>query len=351
MDIEALLHNDPDSVDLFLVYADTLQRQGDPLGDLMALHYSLSQTTDHQRLIALREAYENLLEETPELLQPLLRQDLDLDILFGLVRRAWIYRRSGETKLGTASAQLQALLNAPCARFLKDLHLELANEKQPNPFEVLANAPELRSLSHFQLNDQRHSQHRQAERLEPLIERGTGLRTLQLRGHCPALTELASETIEYLEITTNTITLELLTALRISKLPNLKTLIVHLTPPRTASTEYREAVSQLIAELQAPQLRHLGFHQTPYSNMICQQIHQVELLQQLSVLDLSAGSLTDEGAQTILSEPERFRHLKRLNLSENWLNQSAPRLGRLGPFVELGGQRVFSIRDQSQSSP
>jgi hypothetical protein len=350
MEIEALLHNNPESVELFLVYADTLQQEGHPLGDLMALHYSLSQATDHKRLIALRKEYEALLAKTPALLNPLLRQDLDLDLLFGLVRRAWIYRKSSETKLGTASAQLRTLLNAPCARFLTDLHLELANENQPNPFSVFEEAPELRSLRRLRLNDQRHGQYRQGERLDPALAHATGLRSLQLRGHCPALTELKSESIEYLEIATNTIPLELLATFQNANLPRLKTLILHLTPPRSDTNAYREAVIALLTALKAPQLRHLGFHQTPYTNIICQRLHQGELLRQLEVLDLSAGSLTDEGAMTILAESRHFRHLKRLNLSENWINQTASRLEGLGAFVTLGTQRVFSVSNQGQPS-
>jgi hypothetical protein len=342
MDLEALIHDEPDSADVFLVYADTLQRRGDPLGDVMSLHYALCQATDHERLVSLRARYEKVLAQHPDLLPDLLRQELDLDILFGLVRSAWIYRGGHESQIGPGAAQLEALLQAPCARFLSSLHLELSDEEQPNPFSVLAAAPQLGSLRQIRINDRRGPLQRRGELLDPLLETTPRLRSLHLRGQCPNLHRFASESLEHLEITTHHISLNLLTALLEPDLPNLHTLILHLNPGEGHSSQYQESVVRLIAGMSASNLKHLAIQQTPFSNLICQQLQHSDLLEQLEVLDLSGGSLTDDGASTILSQRQRYHHLERLDLSENWLDQTRPALEELGDFVELGTQRAWA---------
>jgi len=342
MDLEALIHDEPDSADVFLVYADSLQRQGAPLGDLMSTHYALSQATDHDRLVSLRARYEAILTEHPELLPAVLRQELDLGILFGLVRNAWIYRSGNESQIGAASVQLEALLAAPSARFLTSLHLEISDEAQPDPYSVFARAPKLHSLRRLRLNDLRHPIHRRGELLDPLLQSTPRLQALQLRGQCPHLGSLAHQGLTHLEIATHHMSIAVLTALIESKLPSLHTLVLHLNPPPGDSTEYQQSVIQLISNLNAPKLRRLAIHQTPFSNLICQQLQYCELLEQLEVLDLTGGSLTDDGARAILAQPSRYQHLATLALGENWLEQTQAGLRGLGDFVEMGTQRNWA---------
>ena len=72
------------------------------------------------------------------------------------------------------------------------------------------------------------------------------------------------------------------------------------------------------------------------------------VLKQLRVLDLSQGTLSDDGARALLASAPAFAHLERLDLTENFLgDEMIAAVAKLCPDVRAEGQReAYEHRDE-----
>lgn len=74
-----------------------------------------------------------------------------------------------------------------------------------------------------------------------------------------------------------------------------------------------------------PSLKHLAFANSELADGLVPMIAASPVLRQLEVLDLSLGTLGQEGAEALLANKERFAHLKKIDLSESWLTPEMER--------------------------
>jgi hypothetical protein len=77
--------------------------------------------------------------------------------------------------------------------------------------------------------------------------------------------------------------------------------------------------SSLIREYRFPRLRHLGLRNSEDADWIAEMLGEAEELERLSVLDLSLGNLSDEGAEHLLKNP-RLASLDALILYHHYLS-------------------------------
>jgi hypothetical protein len=68
-------------------------------------------------------------------------------------------------------------------------------------------------------------------------------------------------------------------------------------------------------------LTHLGLKNAQFANAIAKALPGSKLLPQLKELDLSMGTMTDDGAEAIAAAKDAFKHLDLLDLSENFLTK------------------------------
>lgn len=89
-----------------------------------------------------------------------------------------------------------------------------------------------------------------------------------------------------------------------------------------------------------PSLKSLGLRNFNYVEGLVPRLAATPLIRQLERLDLSMGTLDDEGAEVLLSARSAFAHLRELDLSDNYLSgaQFEP-LSKLCASVTLGKQR------------
>ncbi len=76
---------------------------------------------------------------------------------------------------------------------------------------------------------------------------------------------------------------------------------------------------EMITNTSFPSLKYLGLGNSDMQNEITELMMTSPLLPQLEVLDLSNGTLTDKGAEIILDNIEKLKHLKLLDLSYHYL--------------------------------
>ncbi|HFY8627955.1 TPA: cytoplasmic protein, partial [Salmonella enterica subsp. enterica serovar Typhimurium] len=68
-----------------------------------------------------------------------------------------------------------------------------------------------------------------------------------------------------------------------------------------------------------PQLTHLGLMNSEEQDDIARRVLESNILPQLNVLELSCGTLTDNGAEALLEHKDRIAHLETLDLHHHYL--------------------------------
>lgn len=95
----------------------------------------------------------------------------------------------------------------------------------------------------------------------------------------------------------------------------------------------------LLEDLKFPDLLYLGLRNSQFANEMIDLLVRSLLLETLQVLDLSLDTLTDKGAAKLL-ECSAIRHLRILNVSENYLSETLiEQLRSLGIQVLADEQR------------
>lgn len=96
-----------------------------------------------------------------------------------------------------------------------------------------------------------------------------------------------------------------------------------------------ESVNPILFEQKFPNLTYLGLRNSQFSDEIAQAVVRSPLLQSISVLDLSMGTLSDAGAEILLN-CAAIKELDILNLSENFLSEDmVQRFSQIGTVQQL----------------
>ena len=90
-----------------------------------------------------------------------------------------------------------------------------------------------------------------------------------------------------------------------------------------------------------PHLKRLGLRNSMYTDEICEALIGAQVLENLSYLDLSMGTLSDQGAEHLLANP-KIKELEALDLSHHYLSEATQERFK----VELRGTEV--ILDNAQ---
>jgi len=80
-------------------------------------------------------------------------------------------------------------------------------------------------------------------------------------------------------------------------------------------------VMPLLDRTDMPKLKYLGVKDAEYQDQIVEAVAKSKLLKQLDVLDLSCGIMTDAAIETFLSHKKAFEHLKVLDVSTTYLTK------------------------------
>ncbi|HLL22946.1 MAG TPA: hypothetical protein VK427_12490, partial [Kofleriaceae bacterium] len=96
-----------------------------------------------------------------------------------------------------------------------------------------------------------------------------------------------------------------------------------------------------LLERRAPEtLRHLGIVNSEIVGQLVEPLARSPLLRQLRTLDLSKGTLVDEDAPALIAHADAFRHLDRLDLSENMFDTAGAPIRRALANADVSEQRV-----------
>ncbi|SFG64435.1 Leucine Rich repeat-containing protein [Duganella sp. CF458] len=154
----------------------------------------------------------------------------------------------------------------------------------------------------------------------PLLKAFPKLEELRIRGAQDLALEPVTHTaLRKLTIESGGLPSEVVEALIGSSLPALEHLEVWLGSEDYGFDGDVELYRRLLGALAGPSLRYLGLRDSEISDELAEWLAGEEIVGRLHTLDLSLGTLGDEGARALLDSPH-VRALRRLDLSHHYIS-------------------------------
>ena len=126
----------------------------------------------------------------------------------------------------------------------------------------------------------------------------------------------------------------------VAYLPNVSHLEIWFGTEDYGGSCSAQECAAILANPSLGAVRTLGLKNADFQNAICEVVVKSPLIAQLTRLDLSMGTMTEEGAGVLLKHADHFRHLDSLSVNDN---QIAPdvveRLRAALPNLESLSQR------------
>jgi uncharacterized protein (TIGR02996 family) len=351
--LEEAIEKAPDNLEAYLVYGDWLQSQGDPRGELIALQCAAHQAEGEEATKLKRQAVALVRKYKEYLLGPLANlekvenEEFEVEWQFGFIKSARLARGDFDSEFDVAEAVKQ-LFALPSARFLRELTFGMADFEE-NGYDTVIDAlaevrcPTLEKLfiGDFEYPDDTEISWTHLGNIEPLYKALPNLRSLKLRGgslelgKAVNLPELREFTVESGGLPEGAVE-----AIAKSHWPKLERLEVWFGAENYGAGGEVDDIQPLLKGKNLPKLKHLGLCNAEFTNELCQVLHQSKILEQLETLDLSMGTMTDEGAAALAANAAAYKHLKHLDVTRNMLSdEGAKQVAKLCESVARGNQR------------
>jgi uncharacterized protein (TIGR02996 family) len=331
-----LASNDPQA---YLVYADWLQSQGDPRGELAVLQHRGS---DDEAKALIEKHGAAFLGEfaagTPF-------ETFDLTWRCGFIEKATIAWElfSPIDDDDPAEAQLQRFLELESARFVEDLYLGPCPGEDELDNGVLAAAIEAvvpPNLRRLYLGDTSDWDISGTQTRIPANDAIRGLRELTLRGGSVDLgdgidlPELRSFTVE-----SGSLGERSLRAIATANWPKLEALEIWFGDPNYGQKGGVAEIAPILEARGLSALRRVALRNCPFADELVTALIASPLLRQAQTLDLSMGNLSDAGMRLMLDHEDAFAHLESLNVDDNALTQAHwPAARDLAKHVTFGNR-------------
>ncbi len=128
------------------------------------------------------------------------------------------------------------------------------------------------------------------------------------------------ENLRHLEIICGGLGKDVIRSVQEAKLPNLETLLLYIGVEDYGFDGDISTIKELLEKSDFPKLTYLGLTDSEIQNEITQAVLDSKYISQITTLDLSMGSLTDEGGQLLLDRLPRLPGIRELNLEYHFLS-------------------------------
>jgi uncharacterized protein (TIGR02996 family) len=351
-ELEQAIHDSPDDAAVWQVFGDWLQTQGDARGEMISLAYSGA--PDAAARIAEIERSQRDTWVGPTLAKLLGTKEIDkvleLEWQHGFITAAKV-RTEWEWKGPKPVSMLRTLLSDPSSRFLRRLALGLFDDEGENHYAqailALTKVGKLPSLRHLHIGDFEYPDETEiswtevgdVDKIYPVAPK---LEVLHLQGGGIGLGDLRLARLRRLKLETGGLPAEAIRSVCRAELPELSDLEIWFGAEDYGAEGSIEMLAPLFAGQLFPKLTRLGLMNSEFADDIAAAIATAPVLAQIKQLDLSLGTMTDSGADAILAQVDRFRHLSSLNLNDNFISDEA--VSRLR--TSLGG--LVTADDQEE---
>ncbi|MBA3397522.1 MAG: WGR domain-containing protein [Deltaproteobacteria bacterium] len=332
-ELEKAIINDPYDADAYMVYADWLQDQGDPRGELVALQaggkkpaakklldkhadYFLGPLAEHQKCydgsgkdaFTWKNGFIHALR--------LSHDHYALDYADDPKHKNW---------KGSLAEILGTLLRHPSGRFLAELSINYNNDPNESTLDdiigVLAKhgLPTLRKLRIGDDVDQISWYN--VGNLGKLWKAIPNLTHLDIEAGSFTLGAIELPKLQRAVFHTGGLSKASARSIAAAKWPHLEHLEVYYGSDNYGGDAKVKDVLPLLERTDMPKLRYLGVKNAEFQDELCEHLARAKLVRQLETLDISLGILTDAGVATIVKHAEAFKHLQVLDVSDTYVTK------------------------------
>lgn len=150
------------------------------------------------------------------------------------------------------------------------------------------------------------------------------------------LGEACHEGLEELTIICGGIGKGVLASVQNAKLPNLKKLLLYLGVEDYGFDGNADTVRELLAKADFPKLQYLGITDSEIQDEVAKAVLESKFIGQIETLDLSMGTLTDQGGALLLEELPKWPNVKALDVHYHYLtDEMAEKLKGLPITVDV----------------
>ncbi|NMO21886.1 WGR domain-containing protein [Pyxidicoccus fallax] len=357
-ELEAAILANPDDADAYLVYGDWLQSQGDPRGELIALQAAALKATGDEAANLKKQISKFLKSHKDALLGELAdaedEEELKVEWHLGFIRSARVGQKDYDSERDVPEL-VKELIAHPSAKFLRELTLGMASFDGENSYDdVVASltaalseqggSKTLQSLfiGDFEYPDDTEISWTYVNDISPLYKLLPNLRSLRLRGGAVELGKVDLPELREFTVETGGLPLSAVKSIAAAKWPKLEKLEVWFGSDNYGAEGGVDDIQPILDGKGLPNLKSLGLCNSEFTDELCKVLPKAKVLPQLERLDLSRGTMSDEGARILAESAAAFAHLKALDLTENTLTDEGERLvAKLCPSVSAGNQREY----------
>jgi hypothetical protein len=340
-DFEASLFKQRDDVQTWRVYADLLQASGDVRGELISL--ALKDEAAAQKKIDAIKA--DLL--TPELVK-------NTDQVYGLKWKYGHLERASLKGLYDGEVSLEdltrSLLSRPITKFIRTLQFGLASYESDNDwsetFSIVADAEQGKTLEELLFNDYTYEDSEISWTafgdFSPFWKKVPNLRTLHIRsGEGGELGDIDLPELRMFVRESGGLARAEIAQICKARWPKLEHLEIWFGQDNYGGDSTPDDVADILAGRGLPALKHLGLVNGEFPNDLIEPVAKSAVLPRLTSLSFAKSTLDDAGAETLLKHAAAFKHLKAIDLTENYLSAEAiQRVQAVLPSADTSKQRT-----------
>ncbi len=326
--LEAMIEAAPDDVHGYEVYADWLQGQGDPRGELIALQIA-NKAAPAKKLIEQNKAhFYGKLAGATDMLERYEYSPLgdNTHWRWGYLEKLWIshkYERSsmhdGEKEEVDVAEALDSLLGNPSTRFLRELTVGIVSYED-NGYDDIAKViakhpkPTIKKLilGDFYSEETELNWSNMGD-VSPVYKAVPNLESLTLRSGTMKVGKIDLPKLVELHIISGGLDKGSFAAILAAKWPKLERVTLQLGEELT----FKVADLQPIFDGKTfPKIKHLGLGNSPQGDAIAQALASSKIAAQLESLDMSEGTMGDAGAAALAAG--KFPRLVELDIEQCW---------------------------------
>jgi len=359
-ELEAMIVEDP-SREAYMVYADWLQAQGDPRGELISVEHALLQRPGARKLLEtrgrLRAPYDEQMRQLVQAfnmqIPPGEEHRIKLEWDLGFVRSArlahdWFGDMDQQDTMDTRQL-FATFLSLPSTRLIQQLTVGLWRNSEGQAeydgvFRALGECqpPALRRLfvGDFDYPEQIEISWTNLGDVSPIYPALPRLEELILQGGSVTLGAIDLPGLRHFEVRTGGLSGASIRSVVAARWPRLERLVLWFGDRYYGAEGSVEQIAPILAGEGISGVTHLGLMNADFIDELCGALSGARVLDQLESLDLSLGMMTDDGAASLLAARDRLRRLRRIDVSDNYLTDKArTMLSGLGPELVFGTQR------------
>jgi uncharacterized protein (TIGR02996 family) len=332
--LEAAIEKDPDSADAYLVYADWLQGESDPRGELIVMQHANKAPAAKKLLQENKEHFFGKLADAQDLLAPheYMRHPIGRDTTWrwGYIEALWLSNKHNRSSdYGTTELEeidideaLEWMLGHPSCRFVREITIGI-NSFTGNSYAGTAKVlggfklPTLRRLvlGDF-ISEETELNWSDMGNIEPMYKAMPNLESLVLRSGSMKIGKIDLPKLKELEILTGGLDKASLQNICNAKWLHLEKL--HVQTGDDGNIKLKDLMAIFDGKA-FPKVKHLGLGNSPFADDICKELAKSRIAAQIETLDLSQGTLGDQGAAALAEG--KWPKLKSINVSESWLSK------------------------------